>query len=446
MSPDVNPALRLRSIELSPEMDGREVVIAGWVQDVRNLGGISFIQLRDRGGVVQVTAPRKKVPIEIFKALSALPRESVIAIKGVLRANKEARAGFEVIPSAMDVLSIADAPLPMGVIDKVGVDLDTRLNNRFMDLRREHVAAIFRIRDCLLSSCREFLSEEGFVEIHTPKIVGAGAEGGATLFPISYFGREAYLAQSPQLYKQSLMASGFERVYEIAPAYRAEKSDTVRHLAEFLSLDMEMAFIKGPEDIMKMTERLTDHAMRGVEGRCARELALLNVTLPEQRPPFPRLSYDECISMLRAAGRDVPPGVEIDTENEKLLAELLRTEYGARHFFITDFPTELKHGTFYAMRRDEDPRLTCYFDLEFDGEELVSGGQREHRYDVLVRQIQEAGLDPSAFEFYLNAFRYGMPPHGGIGMGIERFLHVLLRLPNIRECVLFPRDRTRLVP
>jgi nondiscriminating aspartyl-tRNA synthetase len=437
---------RARSSKLSASMDGQEVTVAGWVQDTRNLGGISFIQLRDRDGTVQLTLPKKKIEPELFKELTTMPRESVVAVRGMLKANKEARAGFEIIPSAIAVLNVAEAPLPMGVIDKVNVDLDTRLNNRFMDLRREQILAIFKVRDALLEGSREYLSNEGFLEVQTPKIVAAGAEGGATLFKLNYFGREAYLAQSPQLYKQSLMGAGFERIFEIAPAYRAELSDTVRHLSEFTSLDVEMSFIKGSEDVMKVVEGLVAHSISHVSKECNAEMAVLGIEPDEQKPPFPRLTHEECVKLLQGAGKRIEVGQDIDTDGEKTLGDIVKKEYGARLFFITRFPTELKRGTFYAMRLDEAPSLTGYFDFEFDGEELVSGGQREHRLPRLLAQLEENGMSPEAFEFYLKAFRFGMPPHGGFGLGIERFLHMLLKLPNIRECVLFPRDRVRVAP
>ncbi|MBI5001680.1 MAG: aspartate--tRNA(Asn) ligase [Euryarchaeota archaeon] len=439
-------ATRARSSKLSASMDGQEVTVAGWVQDTRNLGGISFIQLRDRDGTVQLTLPKKKIEPGLFKELTTIPRESVIAVRGTLKANKEARAGFEIIPSAMAALNVAETPLPMGVIDKVNIDLDTRLSNRFMDLRREQVLAIFKVRDALLGGSREYLSSEGFLEVQTPKIVAAGAEGGATLFKLSYFGREAYLAQSPQLYKQSLMGAGFERIFEIAPAYRAELSDTVRHLSEFTSLDVEMSFVKDSDDVMKVVEGLVAHAITHVSRKCTAELSMLGIEPSEQKPPFPRLTHEECVRLLQGAGKKIEVGQDIDTDGEKMLGDIVKKEHGSRLYFITRFPTELKRGTFYAMRLDEDPSLTGYFDFEFDGEELVSGGQREHRLPRLIAQIEENDMSPEAFEFYLKAFRFGMPPHGGFGLGVERFLHMLLRLPNIRECVLFPRDRVRIAP
>jgi aspartyl-tRNA synthetase len=439
-------ANRKLSSDLNAGLDGQSATVAGWVQDVRNLGGIAFVQLRDSAGVVQVTLLKKKLGPEMFKEMSGVMRESVVSYTGVLKANKEAKAGVELLPESWTLISPAEAPLPLGVIDKVSVDLDTRLNSRFMDLRKDEVRAVFRVRSELLAGLREHFASKGFVEVHTPKIVAAGAEGGATLFPIAYFDKKAYLAQSPQLYKQSLMSTGLDRIYEVAPAFRAEASDTVRHLSEFTSLDVEMAFIDSSEDVMSFLEGLVAAGTGRVIDRCAKDLEILGIKLEEPTLPFPRIPHKKCVEMLRAAGHPVPDNDDIDTTGERVLGELVMKEHNHRFFFITDFPTELKRTTFYAMRKQDDSNLTGYFDLEYDGEELVSGGQREHRLDVLLAQMAENGMDPAAFEFYLKAFRFGMPPHGGFGLGIERFVHKLLGLPNIRECVLFPRDRLRLVP
>jgi aspartyl-tRNA synthetase len=437
---------RKLSSELDEGMDGQTATVAGWVQDVRNLGGIAFVQLRDSSGVVQVTLLKKRLGPELFKEMSGAVRESVVSYTGTVKSNKEAKSGVELLPDSWTLISPADAPLPLGVVDKVNVDLDTRLNARFMDLRKEEVRAVFRVRSALLEGLRAHFAAKGFVEVHTPKIVAAGAEGGATLFPIAYFDKKAYLAQSPQLYKQSLMSTGLDRIYEVAPAFRAEASDTVRHLSEFTSMDVEMAFIDSSEDVMSFLEGLVVAGMSHVIENCAKDLELLGVKLEKPSLPFPRIPHNRCVEMLRAAGHPVPGNDDIDTTGERVLGEIVRKEMNHQFFFITDFPTELKRTTFYAMRKQDDPNLTGYFDLEFDGEELVSGGQREHRLNVLLAQMAENSMDPAAFEFYLKAFRFGMPPHGGFGLGVERFVHMMLKLPNIRECVLFPRDRLRLVP
>ncbi len=436
-------------ITYSKEIDsshfGTQVTIGGWVQDLRNLGGISFLQLRDRFGVIQVTLLKKRSK-ELFDLAASIPRESVVLITGTVKESKEARAGFEVLPESIKILSKAEAPLPLGVIDKVGADLDTRLNNRFMDLRKEEIRAVFQVRAKTIEGIRKYLIAEGFVEVSTPKIVAAGAEGGSTLFPIKYFDRNAYLAQSPQLYKQNLMATGLDRIFEIAPAYRAEASDTIRHIAEFISLDVELAFIQSSEDIMAVAEGIVAHSLDYVREHAKAELEKLGVKLDKAATPFPRVKYKDAVEMVKAEGLRIEHGEDLGTEGEKALGEVMKREKNCDLYFITEFPTSLKRGTFYAKRFDEDPETTGYFDLDFRGQEIVSGGQREHRYEVLTEQMRENNLNLESFDFYLKAFRFGMPPHGGFGFGVERYVQKMLDLPNIREAVLYPRDRARLIP
>jgi nondiscriminating aspartyl-tRNA synthetase len=351
-----------------------------------------------------------------------------------------------VLPDKIVLLNKAETPLPLGVIDKVGADLDTRLNNRFLDLRKEDVRAIFQIEAKAIEGIRGFLVSEGFVEVSTPKIVAAGAEGGSTLFPIKYFDSSAYLAQSPQLYKQNLMATGLDRIYEIAHAYRAEASDTIRHIAEFISLDVEMAFIESSEDVMAVAEGIVVSSLEYVRDRAKDELQKLGINIERPMTPFPRVKYKEAVEIVKATGLRIKHGDDLGTEGEKALGEVMKREKSCELYFITEFPTSLKRGTFYAKRSDEDPETTGYFDLDYKGQEIVSGGQREHRYDVLVEQMRENNLNLESFDFYLKAFRFGMPPHGGFGFGVERYVQKMLDLPNIREAVLYPRDRSRLVP
>jgi aspartyl-tRNA synthetase len=433
------------SNEIDSTTYGKQVTVGGWVQDLRNLGGISFLQLRDRAGVIQITNLKKKNK-ELFDLAASIPRESVVLVTGTVKESKEARAGFEILPDKIEVVSKAEAPLPLGVIDKVGADLDTRLNNRFMDVRKEDVRAIFQIKAKTIEGIRKYLLSEGFIEVSTPKIVAAGAEGGSTLFPIKYFDRNAYLAQSPQLYKQNLMATGLDRIFEIAPAYRAEASDTIRHIAEFMSLDVELAFIRSSEDVMAVAEGIVISSLDHVREHAKPELEKLGCKLERPLTPFPRVKYRDAVEMVRAEGLKIEQGDDLGTEGEKALGEVMKREKNCELYFITEFPTSLKRGTFYAMRHDDDPDTTGYFDLDYRGQEIVSGGQREHRYEVLTGQMRENNLSLESFDFYLKAFRFGMPPHGGFGFGVERYVQKMLDLPNVREAVLYPRDRSRLVP
>lgn len=443
----VNLRERVQNASLSKDMAGQTVTVAGWLQDTRNLGGIAFIQLRDRSNVIQITCLKKKLGDEVFAELTTIPRESVLAITGELKENAQVITGLkglEIIPESYELISKAETPLPMGIIDKVGVELDTRLNNRFLDIRKNQVLAVFKIREILIRAMRDYLDSQKFMEVTTSKIVAAGAEGGSTLFPIKYFEKQAYLAQSPQLYKQMLMGAGLDRIYELAPAYRAEQSDTIRHIAEFASLDMEMSFIESEEEVMAVLEGLMAHSIEAVINEGQQYLDELEVEVTVPKLPFPRITFEEATKMLAETGLELKE--DMDTEAEKKLGEIMMEKHGSELYFITKFPTELKKNTFYAMRDAENPALTNYFDLDYRGEELVSGGQREHRIDVLIEQLKEIGYEPDEFEFYLQAFRYGIPPHGGFGLGIERVLHMMLRLPNIRECVLFPRDMYRVEP
>lgn len=435
------PPFRLLA-SIGPLDHGHEAVLAGWVEDVRNLGGIAFLIVRQRGGTFQATF-KKKVDGPLFERAAGIVRESVIAVRGTVQANPQVRNGWEVLATALDVLSEAAAPLPLPVSDKVGAEMDTRLDNRFLDLRKPERRAIFRVRAAVLAGLRDYLEREGFVEVQTPKLAGAGAEGGATLFETTYFGRKAFLSQSPQLYKQILMSTGLDRVYEVAPAFRAEPSDTVRHVTEFTSFDGELAFIQSQEDVLQALEGAVAHAVSRVTTVAKADLELLQADPKVPALPMKRLPYAEALEVLRGRGKRVRDGDDLDTEAEKILGAAMAEE-GREWYFLVEYPTAIK--PFYIMARADEPETSYSFDLEYKGDEMASGGQREHGYDALVARMRAQGLDPAGFDFYLKAFRYGMPPHGGWGFGVDRFVQKLLDLPNIREAILFPRDRARLVP
>ena len=426
---------------IGPADHGKEVSLAGWAEDVRNLGGIAFLIVRQRAGTFQITV--KKGDAELFNRASKIVRESVVAARGIVQPNRQVRNGWELLATSVDVLSPAAAPLPLPVADKVGADMDTRFDNRTLDLRKPERRAIFHIRSLVESAFRGYLGGQAFVEVHTPKLAGAGAEGGATLFQTDYFGRRAYLSQSPQLYKQMLMSTGLDRVFEIAPAFRAEPSDTVRHVTEFTSFDGEVAWIERQEDVFAFLEGAVDQAIQRVQVDGKAELELLQASLERPKVPFKRLAYREALEILRGGGKRVRDGDDIDTEGEKLLGQSMAKE-GHAMYFLTGYPAAIK--PFYVMADADDPQYSYSFDFEYKGDEMASGGQREHRYDQLVQRMKEKGLNVENFDFYLKTFRYGMPPHGGWGFGLDRFVQKLLDLPNIREAILFPRDRTRLIP
>lgn len=416
--------------------------VRGWVQDIRNLGGISFLTLRDRYGTIQITMPKKKIEAELFERITGLSRESVVEITGEVKESNQTALGLELIPSGLKVFSEAAVPLPMGVVDKVNVEMDTRLNNRYMDLRKPEIRAIFELRSMMVDLISEAMHENDFVNVNTPKIVASGAEGGATLFDIDYFGRPAYLAQSPQLYKQMLMSTGLDRIFELGPAFRAEHSNTNRHVTEFISFDGEMSWIENEEEVMHMIEIVVDHVLKGLKENGKKYLDIMGVDISVPSLPYPVLTYSECLGMVQNAGIPLKEGDDLGTEGEKIVGDIM-AEKGIPLYFIVEYPEEAK--PFYIMEKDGTP-YSFSFDLDYKGQEISSGGQREHRYDILVERMKKKGLNPSDFDFYLDAFRYGMPPHGGWGIGIDRLLTKILDLPNVREGILFPRDISRLSP
>ncbi len=418
------------------------VTVNGWVQDIRNLGGISFLTLRDRFGTLQVTMPKKKIEPELFKTLTTVSRESAISVTGEVKESNQTASGLELIPSSATIVSEAGTPLPMGVVDKVNVEMDTRLNHRYLDLRKPEINAIFELKSIMFGLISEACRENGFVQITTPKINSSGAEGGATLFSVDYFGKEAYLAQSPQLYKQILMSSGLDRVFEVSPAFRAENSHTTRHVTEFVSFDGEIAWIESQEDVMAMVERIVDHVLKGVKEHGSKQLEILGKEINVPAVPYPRLTYVECLTIVREGGLALNDGDDLGTEGEKIVGDYMG-EKGFDLYFICEYPEEEK--PFYIMEK-EGTSYSYSFDLDFKGQEISSGGQREHRIDKLIERIEKKGLNPHDLEFYLESFRYGMPSHGGWGIGTERLLVKMLDLQNIREAILFPRDVTRLSP
>jgi nondiscriminating aspartyl-tRNA synthetase len=422
--------------------DGETVRVAGHLEEYRALGGVAFALVRDRSGTTQVTLKKGTAAPALFDLFAELPRESIVAVEGTVRRSERANRGVELLPSRVEVISRAEVPLPLGVVDKVGAELDTRLDHRVLDLRKPAVRAVFELRSSVLSGFRRAFLGQGFLEVETPKLLRQGAEGGATMFPVEYFDQRAFLAQSPQLYKQMLMGAGFERVFEIAPAFRAEPSDTVRHITEFTSLDAEMAYIDGAEEVRATLESLVRETLDGARRELAERGNPLAEQIPDLTRPFPRIPFETCEEWLDRPGAEQ----DLGTEDEKTVGDRAVAEFGSPFYFLIDYPTQVKAHTFYARRDDAHPEKTGYFDLDFQGLEIASGGPREHRMDRLTENLVGAGFDPQNFVGYLEAFRYGMPPHGGWGLGIDRLVQRLAGLSNIRETRLFPRDRYRLDP
>jgi nondiscriminating aspartyl-tRNA synthetase len=414
--------------------------IAGWVHEVRDLGGLAFFLIRDRTGIIQVTIPKKKASEAVLSAIKEVSRESVVRVSGIVKAIDKAPGGRELVPECFEIISRSESPMPLDVVEKVPADLDTRLDARFLDARKPRVSAIFQIRSTAMRAVHDFLFAREFIAITTPKIVAAATEGGTELFPIAYFEKEAFLNQSPQLYKQMMMAAGFERVFEIGPIFRAEEHNTTKHLNEATSIDIEVSFADH-HAVMALLEELVSTVYETVAEECEDQLANLEIPdLPLPETPFPRLPYTEAIGIAqRKTGEEMQFGDDIGTIAEKAIGD----EMGS-HYFIVDWPAQTR--PYYAMPYEHDPVLCKAFDLMHPRMELASGAQRVHQHDLLVRQLQAKGLNPDNFEFYLNPFRYGMPPHAGWGLGAERLVMTMLGLPNIREAVLFPRDRHRMVP
>ncbi len=411
-----------------------EVEISGWTQNLRTMSTVLFIELRDVSGTVQGVL-LKKGNEELFETLKALPRESVLSMTGQA-VKSQAKIGYEVQIKHLDILNRAETPLPLGVVDKIESDIETRLENRFLDLRRPEKLSIFKIQSTISNSIRNFFVNSGFIEIHSPKIVAAATEGGTELFPVKYFEKNAYLSQSPQLYKEMMMSAGFDKVFEVAPAFRAEEHNTPRHINEFTSIDMEMSFVSD-EGVMDVLENVVKTAYKAVADTNERELEILGVPKPNLDYRFRRITYSEYVQMANQKGIALNDGEDLSTQVLKTVGGGIKEFY-----FITRWPRELK--PFYVQPYDE--KYSRGFDLQFGELEITSGAQRVHSPEVLINNLKRKGLNPDSFSFYVNTFKYGMPPHAGWAIGLERLTMVLLDIANIRETTLFPRDRTRVTP
>jgi len=422
--------------DLNEDLIGKEIQIMGWVSSIRHQGGIVFIILRDRDGLLQVTCKENNNK-KIFDSLVKIKPFSCLAVKGELVRENKAPKGIELIPKEVKVLALAKKQPPFPLYSKKLHNLDQRLDLRAVDLRRPIIQAIFRIRKVALESFREFLRDKGYMEINTPKIIATATEGGANLFPILYYDKEAFLIQSPQLYKEQLVMA-FDKVYEIASAFRAEKSKTLSHLSEFLSVDVEEAFVDY-KDIMKVCEELTYSTLLKVKEKCKEELEYLGVNLNHIKYPYPRLSYDEIVEELENLGHPLNWGEDLSSSHLDALGK--RYNY---FYFIYDWPSQIK--PFYIKSKRRNSKICESFDLMFGPLEIASGGTRLNSKSQLIKKLKERGLKPKSFEYHLKVFDYGMPPHAGFGLGFERYLMVLTGVNNIREVTFFPRDQFRLIP
>lgn len=421
------------------------VMINGWVHDLRDMGGLKFLLLRDSTGIIQVTVVKKEASQEVLNTVKELTPESVITVVGKVQANSKVNSGIEIIPESIALLSKSKPELPISVAEKaITTGLAKRLDWRSLDLRKLKHQAIFRIQSALLEGMTEYLLQNGFTQVFTPCILGVASESGSEVFPLIYFDREAFLRQDPQLHRQLTIAGGIPKIFDIGPAWRAELSHTNKHLCEHRVCAVESSFIKDEFDTMRIEEQVIISALTKVKQKCAEDLKLLDVTLTIPKAPFPVLQFPEIYDITRKRGKKIEDGEDLDSEADKLVWEHVKEKLKTEFYFINRFPSKIK--PFYVMRNDAEPRWARSVDLNFKGLELSSGGQREHRYAQLMENVKIKRMKEAEVEWFTKFFQYGVPPHGGFAIGIERLTMSLLDIENVRDCVLFPRDPERLVP
>ncbi|MEY2826436.1 MAG: aspartate--tRNA(Asn) ligase [Actinomycetota bacterium] len=433
---------RQKIAALGKAQDG-PVTIAGWVETLRDQKRIQFIIVRDESSSVQVTYPRQSEQDKLADEVSSLTHGSFVIIRGNLKHDERVKlGGIEILLDSMEIVShsLPDSPIAEDT------SIDKRLDWRFLDLRRPELNLMMRVQTTIEQAWREYWLENDFVEIHSPKLMASPSESHAELFKLEYFETFAYLAQSPQFYKQMAMTAGLGKVFEIGPVFRADPSFTSRHATEFISVDMEMSWIDSHEDVMSFQEQLLVRAITAVKekhGEEIKKLYDLDIEIPSV--PFPRIPLAEAHKIIEARGYKVPrTDGDMDPEGERKIAQYAKEELGHDFVFLTDYPKHIR--PFYHMRKKDDPGLTNSYDLIWKGTEITTGAQREHRVDVLVEQAKDKGLDPEGLSFYIDFFRYGAPPHGGFGMGLTRVVMLLLNLPNIREASFLFRGPNRLQP
>jgi len=414
-----------------------KVLLRGWIHKIRDLANISFVMLRDKSGIIQLVCTKEQI--------QGMRLENSIEVIGIIKKNEKALGGIEIEVEDIKLLGkVYYDKLPFEIQGyKTKVSLETQLDYRTMSLRIPKKKAIFKIQNEIEESFRRFFKENDFEEIHTPKIINSGTEGGSEMFTVDYFGRRAFLAQSPQFYKQMMVGAGFERVFEVGYAYRAELHNTWRHLNEYVSLDVEIGFIEDETDLMDMEENFLRYMYKHVKETCVEELKMFDVELPEELniPRIPLAAAQDIL--LNEFGKKSPVG-NIDNEGEALLHKYIKEKYDSDFVFLTEYPTAKR--PMYAMECKDNHEITKSFDLIFKGVEITTGGQRIHDYEMLKTKMEKWGLKIEDFDFYLDTFKYGMPPHGGFAIGLERITMQFLDLGNIREAALFPRDMKRLEP
>ena len=435
---------KLKFCELNKHYN-EEVVLKGFIDNIRDLQYVQFMVLRDRTGKIQVTIEKNDENKELNEIVSNLTLESTVTVKGkLLESPKVKLNGMEVIPTSIEVTSRSENELPINYKDKDSALLDTRLDYRFLDLRNEKNILMFKVQSCFIEGMRNYLYENEFTEIHTPKLIAAASESGSSVFEVKYFDDKAFLAQSPQFYKQMAMAAGFERIFEVAPAFRAENSNTNRHTTEFTSFDLEFSYIDSFTDVMDLEEELIIAGLTKVKneyGDKIKEMFNEDVIIPTR--PFPRIKLQDLYKELESRyGYNIPTEDvgDMNAESEKLTGRFAKEVYGHEFIFVTDFSA--KKRAFYHMRKDGIPQG---YDLIWKGMEITTGAQREHRYEILKKQCDEKGLGEDV-KFYLEFFKYGCPPHGGFALGVDRMTMLLLGMPNLKETMFLFRGPSRITP
>ncbi len=423
---------------------GKEVVVEGWVHDVRLMGGINFILLRDMDGIVQITAPKNKTSPTLLKKIESLHNEDIIIVKGTIQKTTKTKSGVEVIPKELEKVYPSEPILPLDPRKVTKANLDTRLDWRSLDLRSPENLAIFKIQSKLMTSMEEYFLNNKFMKVFTPSLIGGISEGGSEVFPVVYFNKQVFLRQDPQLHRELLIVAGFEKIFEIGPSWRAEKSHTIRHMTEHRTIATEVAFIEEEHDVMRIEQDMVVYALEKVKKECAEQLELLGKEIKIPKTPFPELQFPKIYDILKELKKPISKGEDLNREAEEILGQHVKDKFKSEFFFVNRFPSAVK--PFYVMRLDENPTWARSIDLMFKGMELSSGGQREHRYQKIISQIKEKGLNLDSLKWFTEVFKYGVPTMGGFSLGIERFTMQLLDIENVREATLFPRDTQRVLP
>ena len=437
LNDDENKKLERVFINELDKLDNKRVMLRGWVHKITDLSHIVFVKLRDKSGIVQLVCDKDQI--------KNIRLENAIEVIGTKCENEKAPGGIEIKVEEIKVVGKTYyEKLPFEVNSyKNKATLETQLDHRTIALRRPEIRAIFKVQSEIESAFVTYLKERNFEEIHTAKIIDSSTEGGSEMFTVNYFDRRSFLAQSPQFYKQMMVGAGFERVFEIGHAYRAELHNTWRHLNEYVSLDVEMGFIKDEYELMDLEEGFINYLYEHLNKTCKKELEIYKIELP-QKVNIPRITLDKAHEILLEKYNKKSPLGNIDAEGEVLISKYVKEKYDCDFVFLTKYPVSKR--PMYTMMDDEDKNLTKSFDLIFDGLEITTGGQRIHDYEMLKENIIKFNLNPDDFDFYLETFKYGMPPHGGFAIGLERLTMKILKLSNIREAALVPRDMKRLTP